>query len=685
MHKCAWEAARRHAAYPVTENGDENVKERIAVLTQPLFNLKKRFLSMLPVIFSLFSEGANEITADVTAAVIFIEAVLIFALLIVNAMIKNYRVMYVLTACMLALPLIFGVQPNGFSVLLMAVCLLTFWITSVNGEDRRKKALRRKKSIYIIAAAVFAAALVISLTAVSMNTQFFYQLAYESEGIVSRSLRQISGQAQTPVMHGRVSSGNNYRRHAVQMTWGTDVQPTETLYLIGFTGGDYAGGQWQPDDSEQIFHDVAVALDWEEWTDWVRGMFNMLYFLVNNATNDTDFSEAIRMEMRFSDGRTDYNLVPYNYRWATTENRESVAYLYYEFPDIDLHWDEPTPQFAIGWYDLVQQAYIDEIPKVYMDVPRDIVPRLVQLCEENPQDTLEGATEFIMSYLSSQTSYTLTPGRAPVNEDIVEYFLFENKKGYCVHYASAATLMYRLFGFPARYVSGYAVDPAAFEETEDGGWRTEVTDDASHAWTEIFIEDHGWVPIEVTPDSEGSMSVSYPEFNLNFSADSNTLSQFNFQTPEQETDSDDSKREASGDRMDSETADFIQNSCVWYTLGGLLLAAILLLPVIAVLLRKRRIYMLSKAGCRKVFWQFMAMLHEAGFMLCHAVYKEIIIKKYYKKIKLIHIVENSKKIVYTGEYRRFCLYMETENMIIREEEKDINASDPTDLQRIQNR
>lgn len=562
----------------------------------------------------MFSEGANEITADVTAAVIFIEAVLIFALLIVNAMIKNYRVMYVLTACMLALPLIFGVQPNGFSVLLMAVCLLTFWITSVNGEDRRKKALGRKKSIYIIAAAVFAAALVISLTAVSMNTQFFYQLAYESEGIVSRSLRQISGQAQTPVMHGRVSSGNNYRTHAVQMTLETDVQPTETLYLIGFTGGDYAGGQWQPDDSEQVFHDVAVALDWEEWTDWVRGMFNMLYFLVNNATNDTDFSEAIRMEMRFSDGRTDYNLVPYNYRWATTENRESVAYLYYEFPDIDLHWDEPTPQFAIGWYDLVQQAYIDEIPKVYMDVPRDIVPRLVQLCEENPQDTLEGATEFIMSYLSSQTSYTLTPGRAPVNEDIVEYFLFENKKGYCVHYASAATLMYRLFGFPARYVSGYAVDPAAFEETEDGGWRTEVTDDASHAWTEIFIEDHGWVPIEVTPDSEGSMSVSYPEFNLNFSADSNTLSQFNFQTPEQETDSDDSKREASGDRMDSETADFIQNSCVWYTLGGLLLAAILLLPVIAVLLRKRRIYMLSKAGCRKVFWQFMAMLHEAGFM-----------------------------------------------------------------------
>ena len=102
------------------------------------------------------------------------------------------------------------------------------------------------------------------------------------------------------------------------------------------------------------------------------------------------------------------------------------------------------------------------------------------------------------------------PGRAPVNEDVVEYFLFENHKGYCVHFASAATLMYRALGFPARYASGYAVQPSDFVRQEDGVWRAQVTDESAHAWTEIFLEDYGWTPVEVTPASDGNYSTSYP-------------------------------------------------------------------------------------------------------------------------------------------------------------------------------
>lgn len=83
-----------------------------------------------------------------------------------------------------------------------------------------------------------------------------------------------------------------------------------------------------------------------------------------------------------------------------------------------------------------------------------------------PQDSLNEVTAFILDVLQSHASYTLTPGRAPVNQDIVEYFLFENHEGYCVHFASAATLMYRLYGIPARYASGYAVEPSAFTQQE---------------------------------------------------------------------------------------------------------------------------------------------------------------------------------------------------------------------------
>ena len=119
----------------------------------------------------------------------------------------------------------------------------------------------------------------------------------------------------------------------------------------------------------------------------------------------------------------------------------------------------------------------------------------------------------ILSVLESSTSYTLTPGSAPVNTDIVEYFLFDSREGYCVHYASAATLMYRLYGIPARYGAGYAVQPSDFVRQEDGTWVAEVTDESAHAWTEIFLEDYGWTPVEVTPASDGSMLASYPGFD----------------------------------------------------------------------------------------------------------------------------------------------------------------------------
>lgn len=135
------------------------------------------------------------------------------------------------------------------------------------------------------------------------------------------------------------------------------------------------------------------------------------------------------------------------------------------------------------------------------------------LCREHPASDLAEATSVILSVLENSTSYTLTPGSAPVNTDIVEYFLFESREGYCVHYASAATLMYRLYGIPARYGAGYAVQPSDFVRQEDGTWVAEVTDESAHAWTEIFLEDYGWTPVEVTPASDGSMLASYPGFD----------------------------------------------------------------------------------------------------------------------------------------------------------------------------
>lgn len=47
--------------------------------------------------------------------------------------------------------------------------------------------------------------------------------------------------------------------------------------------------------------------------------------------------------------------------------------------------------------------------------------------------------------------YDTEPGATPAGKDFVEYFLFENRKGFCVHFASAGTLLFRLAGKEARY------------------------------------------------------------------------------------------------------------------------------------------------------------------------------------------------------------------------------------------
>ena len=38
-----------------------------------------------------------------------------------------------------------------------------------------------------------------------------------------------------------------------------------------------------------------------------------------------------------------------------------------------------------------------------------------------------------------------------------------------------------------------------WEQQEDGSWQAEVMDSQAHAWAEIFVEDMGWAPVEVTP------------------------------------------------------------------------------------------------------------------------------------------------------------------------------------------
>jgi transglutaminase-like putative cysteine protease len=121
-------------------------------------------------------------------------------------------------------------------------------------------------------------------------------------------------------------------------------------------------------------------------------------------------------------------------------------------------------------------------------------PRTVQLAQslrrEHPDDA-----QFVRAVLAMFTQqpfyYTLTPPK--LADESVDAFLFDSKRGFCEHYASAFAMLMRAAGIPARVVTGY--QGGTFNRFGDY-WIVRQSD--AHAWDEVWIEGRGWLRVDPT-------------------------------------------------------------------------------------------------------------------------------------------------------------------------------------------
>ena len=97
--------------------------------------------------------------------------------------------------------------------------------------------------------------------------------------------------------------------------------------------------------------------------------------------------------------------------------------------------------------------YVNEKDLELTDAARQTLDRL--LPDGEGTLTLSEIKERIFQCLEQNLAYDEDTVTTTGNQDFLSYTLEQKRKGYSVHYATAATLMLRYYGVPARYVEGY--------------------------------------------------------------------------------------------------------------------------------------------------------------------------------------------------------------------------------------
>ncbi len=315
---------------------------------------------------------------------------------------------------------------------------------------------------------------------------------------------------------GGMMSGRLGEVSTVRLDYETDllVQFTpysyDSLYLKSFTGQRYEPyeNEWVSmeylNEEEYVYQtpeaNVLMEAYEEDLANTAKGIVNITNVGVGAGNR---FSTYYSNEIVDNEERTSiYSLVYYP---RLDGNEAVVALADYEeglaFTEMDLYVPEEN-----------KDAIRDLIEEIEWGANKEMYP------------------EILKAYYQENIPYTIRPGKTPRKEDFVNYFLEENRKGYCAHFATTAVLVFRELGLPARYAEGYsisynqvlnseAVEGAEYDDYYDGyselGRTTlveiNVTDADAHAWVEVYISGKGWIPVDVTPAGEEEEVVDFWE------------------------------------------------------------------------------------------------------------------------------------------------------------------------------
>lgn len=484
----------------------------------------------------VFTEQINNRRVAVTISMSFIGIILSMLLVILFMYRMRYACAAFLTLPFLLFPVYIGREPSLFymGMLLLGLFGAFTWrraghyekvdTDSMYGVDKKKnlRCIYHKKALLGFLGQIFVCILIL-LAAVSLIRP---QKDYMEQQKISAWKLQTKDSVENFVMLGVSGFMNRYENvggmnsgrlggvSSVNLDYNTDLKlritpySYETVYLKHFTGGEYV-------PYENMWVRPAEGQDNNYEGDGLRHAYQ-----IGEERSAEGKAEVEDVGNAFWNANLPYPYYSTKNR-IIGDNNDVVQYTYY-------------PRLAGNTTPVEQKIDRD----YWLQIPDENYETIADFCEEAD---FKGSDREIIAqvkaYFQQEIPYTLRPGATPRKQDFINYFLEKNRKGYCAYFASAATLIFRYNGIPARYVEGYAV---SYDEILDGtlvdgaeyadyyrGYselgrtalvEVEATDADAHAWVEVYDENDGWVPVEVTPYSteEERQSVDFWSMFLNF-------------------------------------------------------------------------------------------------------------------------------------------------------------------------
>lgn len=387
-------------------------------------------------------------------------------------------------------------------------------------------------------------------------------------------------------------------------------KPQETVYLKGYVGSEYTGSQWLAPDAEEF---ERAAAGWSTEDDPGLYIQNLSFLRKLYAEQEADSSQMRQLKVERINANPNYTYYPYysylNSYYKVESGDGSVAgqsgqddifsfYLRSDYREEIRAWNEDEDKKSV--LDRVEASYAAYVRGHYLTVPEGF-EELQKQCDDQKMEpgNVDEINRYIRIFLTRNYSYSMEAPTVPEGEDFIHYFLDESKTGYSIHYASAAVLMFRMFGIPARYVVGYAAPQNLFTAQPDGTYTAVLRDDNSQAWVEVYLEGEGWTPMEMTPGAVGTAE------DVEYVGEPISAGQ------EEEPESDlGTKTELDGNKKDSSPADWWRDPWDFILCLAILLSAGMAAPVIVIgrFYCRRRDYGLdrSKSPGRRVIEIFQA-------------------------------------------------------------------------------